>query len=79
MGGKEFRAELLLLLLLESFTPERLQYSTTHSTAVFWSGTSTDGMPHSIADLPHWTLNTIQELFFKNRLIVTLDSYNKGE
>ena len=32
--GKKFRAELLLLLLLESFIPECIQYSTTHSIGV---------------------------------------------
>ena len=31
VGGEEFRAKFLLLLLLESFVPECLYHSTTHS------------------------------------------------
>ena len=66
----EHGAELLLLLLLEYFVPERLQYSTTHSIGVFWSYISTDWIPHSICSLADCfigfeDLMTIQELFLK--------------
>ena len=70
MGGEHYRAELLLLLLVESFVTECFQYSTTHSIGDFWSGITTDWIPHSISSLADCfigfeDLMKLQELFFK--------------
>ena len=66
MGGEHYRAAFFLLLRLESFVPECLQYSTTHSIGVFRSYISDTAFYQLSRRLLHWIedLLSIKEFFF---------------